>query len=862
MIYLKNIDVYVRACLNEASRLLMTVQRQWIVGVVAVGLFWCCSSCNNTKFVPRNAYLYKGATIDIATDNWTSKKERNATKANLMLIAKPQANKPFKLWVYNNVRKPKDDSQTILGWSERTRRLNQLEQVGKAARRVNKPLIRVDSVVTKQTYNLIDWLQNRLGEAPVLLDSSVIKKSAKNMQTYLFEQGYYFNKVTAQIQQKNKKATVTYHVSVEAPFVVRNAYLPEDTTQAIVREIRKVSKGTQSLVVNGKKFSADNLQTEINRLVWHLKNQGYFDFNSQYLSYKLDSLHQERIVDTYLSLKNPPKDSIHRIHRLRNVYIISEYNPLDEAPNYDTLLYQNKGATYHYLCKNPYYLHPQIITDYLFLKPGSLYSAQNATETQKRITELGLYKFVNINFKKIESDSSELRYLDTYIYLTPSKRHQLSADLEVNNLISQASVANNALGLASRVAYTNKNLLHRGELFTSSLSFGISFNTASTKFEDNLVDDPINTVLLDGETKLTLPQFLFPFPKLPKKLKVSSRYRPKTVITFQGNLSRRISFANFLGLGSSFGYDWQESNRKRHVLHPISLNLLSVTNKQDNFNRLVANNPFLQSSFDNRVIVGGDYTYTYTEQKDNTDKFWYFRGGIESAGLLMQGIDVATGSGQLRFFGIDYAQYIRTDLELKRYIKITKDHAFVTRFSGGIGVPFQKNTSLPFNKQFFIGGVNSMRGFQIRSVGPGSLYTIDRDSLGIDQPNQVPSEYERTGDMKIELNAEYRFPIWWYLKGAFFVDVGNIWALSEQQQRGDIVLTRYNSVFKIDKFWRDFAINTGLGFRFDVTYFVLRFDIGMPIYNPSKRTDRRWIFQDNYDWRGYLNPIIAVGYPF
>jgi outer membrane protein insertion porin family len=770
------------------------------------------SGCNNTQYLEKGQYLYKGATIEIEKNDLGRKKNKQL-KEQLALVPRPLPNSSqFKLWVYNTTRYAEQD--TLKPFYGKLRRLNNLFFI--------PPL---DSTIRDSRV----WLRKRLGQEPVLLDTSYVIRSDRAIKSIVFDKGYFFNTVDYTIKRKNQKASVTYNISLNQPFRINNVYFPTDTTRNIDKELIKLLSNSD--LKKGEQFEAAKLQSEINRMVTHLKNNGYYDFSAQYLNFKLDSLHASKTVDLYLNVKTSSGQTDHFPYKLHKVYIMSEYYTDDiQQCCTDTMLYNG----YYFVYKDTPYCNPKVVTNYLNLKSGNLYSAQKTRSAQSHLSELGIYKFINIKY-----DTIKQHQLDCRIYLTPSKRMSISFETEANNLIAPGSSDRSLLGMSVSTSYTNKNLLGNAEAFTSSLSGGVGLNLFSNNTENGQVSTNfIQSVLVNSKTQLTIPKFWVPF-----KLKnVSKGYRPKTIITGEANYSKRVGFATFGGLGINLGYDWRESSRKRHTLRPISLNLLNVISTEAAFDNIIQQNEFIKRSFRSSVISGANYTYNYSTQNfGQLSSFWSFRGYLETAGNSLNLLDRLLKPTQtFKILGTPYAQYALAEGEVKKYLIFDKEHSLVMRALGGVGVPYGNSTELPYTKQFIVGGANSVRAFGIREIGPGSLPKSINDTTEV-------STYDRTGNIRFEANIEYRFPIWYYLKGAVFADAGNVWDLQKSE-------TRPGGAFEPANLLNSIALGAGVGVRLDITFFVFRLDVAFPLRDPRYPSAIPQTYKPQ--------PVLSVGYPF
>ncbi|OWY19143.1 hypothetical protein C7N43_01770 [Sphingobacteriales bacterium UPWRP_1] len=781
-------------------------------------------SCSNVKHLPQGKSLYTATSIHIdptaqITDKYTVKKD-------LYALSRPKPNKKmmgvlrFKLSVYTQTK-------------------NKKKGFGK-------------------------WLNEKIGEPPVLLDTALLERTKRNMQQYMFNHGYFNNAVSFTTEEKNRRSQVTYNVTAISPYKVKNIYYPSDTIDTINSLVRNMQP--QALIKPGHEFNVDKLQAEINRIAYELHCKGYYDLISKDLFFELDSTQGTRTIDVYLKVKPPATGGKHKSYTINNVYVFPDYEVGKPPAAYtDTLQVNN----FHYIASNKNRFNPNTITGVLLLKKGDLYSQKNWEYSLNHLLGLGVFKFVNVKFEKADTSANN-PMLDCRILLTPARRMGISGEVELNNRAQQSvlgAATSSLLGTAATLSYKNKNLLGGAEAFSFTLFTGLELNPQNRKsaITDNAL---INTLNLSGELQLAVPKFIVPF-----KLQNQSRYfLPKTNIRLSASYLRRINFYTLNSFNINFGYDWNENSRKRHLFNPVSASLLSLRNKEAAFEEQLAQNSFLRRSFEEQIIAGSNYTYIYNTQNiSQAVNFIYFKAGFDLAGNTLYAADrLLKVSGainkdkQVKILGSSYAQYARAEFDIRHYNLLSRGNSLVSRFNVAVGVPYGNSAVLPYVKQYFVGGPNSVRAFRIRSIGPGSFgaYAVP-DTIVID-------EFDRTGDIKIEANLEWRFPIVSMLKGALFTDLGNIWTLRSETSgtdpdTGEPIVTRPGGRFGFGTFWSQIAIGTGAGIRLDFSYFVMRFDLGVPIHNPSLSNSEQWPVKNMFEkkWlRSNTNLNLAIGYPF
>jgi outer membrane protein insertion porin family len=355
------------------------------------------------------------------------------------------------------------------------------------------------------------------------------------------------------------------------------------------------------------------------------------------------------------------------------------------------------------------------------------------------------------------------------------------------------------------------------------------------------------------QLNLTVPRFMLPF-----KVKPSSYFTPNTIFTSSYTYLKRVNYFQMSSLQLSYGYKWKESLAIEHYLRPINITYFSVSNISTDFQKLLNANPGLNRRYENQFIAGITYSYTYNEQVYQKRKIQtYFNGNIDISGNTLALINNISGKpenseGVKTVLGTVYAQYAKFDIDLRNHIKVSKNTVLASRMIVGYGLPFGNSTALPFVRGFFSGGANSLRAFPVNSIGPGT-YRL---------PDSLQSSYfiQQGGDIKLEFNAEYRFPIISIIKGAVFVDAGNVWL----SKKNDLLP---GGEFNINKAFKELAVGGGFGLRADLNFFIIRLDLATPIRKPWYPEGDRWVLNDvklgDRDWRRQnLILNIAIGYPF
>jgi outer membrane protein assembly factor BamA len=467
------------------------------------------------------------------------------------------------------------------------------------------------------------------------------------------------------------------------------------------------------------------------------------------------------------------------------------------------------------------------------MKEGDLYSYKNHRTTVQRMVNLNNFKFINATFTPC--DSTKEPSLDVELFLTPFTRRSMQAE------IGAYSKSNNFAGTEAKLKLTNRNLFHKGDHIDLDISGGFE------RLVKNKDIESYSNQNFAGSINFYRPVFYLPF----KIKRIESDYIPRNRISVSAEYLRKPKLYTARSLRVSFGYLWKTGENWEHIFDPLVVNLVNPTNITAKYDSTLAADPNLAKSFEKQFIIGGDYTLNYSSTPKRSSIFQFHN--IASIGLsgnlLSLFVKPANISGdQENFLGVPYAQYLLASNDFRVYMKLTKRLNWVNRMFFGYGYSYSNSEIMPYLKQFFIGGSNSMRAFRNGTLGPGS-YT---DSL-------IKSQAVQAGEIKFEYNSELRLKVTKYIFGAFFCDVGNIWFRKEQADAPGSSFTR--------NWYKELAVDAGLGLRIDANILVIRLDLAIPLRVPSLPENNRWVINDidigNKTWRKnniVLN--IAFGYPF
>lgn len=747
-------------------------------------------SCSSTRHLPEGARLYKGAQLKLVS---TEKVNTKSIKAAALATIRPKPNSSFfgmhpQLWLYQSVgENPKSKFKK--------------------------------------------WLKKN-GEAPVLMTNTNPGVTAAAIDAKLFNMGIFNSHTEFKIIEKKRTASIIYTTHIHAPYKINEVTynIADDSLSRLI-----LSDKNNALINSGQDYSLDRLKAERIRIDAMLKNRGYFYFNPDYLLFKADTSNINQTISFRVTLKDSIPDNALKAYRIRNVFVDQNYSLRDAVRDStkDTLMirqtiFRGKPSDMN--------IHPEVILRSVYLRKNEVYSRENHNITLNRLMSMGNFKFVQVKFS--ESDTTASGYFDANILLTPMPVHNFQAELDL------VSKSNNYLGPRMNLSLANRNAFKGAELLKL---------TAAGSFEAQLSGENKNafSYAFNPQVELTFPKFLVPFKITPS----NSVYIPKTNFALSYNFLKRVGYFNMNTLQFTYGFKWKNSFRVEHEFNPVNISYTSVTNKSGAFTALLDSNSFLKKSYEEQFIVGANYAFTYNEQSVQGKRLqYYFHFFAETAGNVFSLAEFIAGqkptaNNPSKIIGSVYSQYAKFSVDNRVYLNFSKNEKLVFRLFAGVADAYGNSSVLPYNKQFFSGGPNSIRAFRINSLGPGTYL----------QTTNTNDFLQLGGDIKLEMNGEYRFGIYKFLKGALFVDAGNVW-LQKSNSSGQ------GTPFAFSTFMNEVAVGAGFGLRADVSFFVLRFDLAMPLRKPWL-TDHRWVINEinvgSGAWRSnnlILN--IAIGYPF
>lgn len=770
------------------------------------------NGCSSTKFVPDNQYLLDK--VEIISDNEQFKpadlKEYLQQRPNFKVFGLMK----WQLYLYN--------------WSG------------------------------KNENNWFNKQFRRMGEAPVLMDTTLITLSEKELHLFLVNKGYINAQVTHSIDtSKYKKATVTYTIKSNEPYRIRDYQmrLNDPAIDSIARikprkhswlstAFHSSSDEYTSLIQDSILFDRDILDQERERITKLLRYRGYYGFNKEYLTYLADSSFRKNVADLEMYLKPYRKllpdgniqEMPHRPYYLNKITILSDYDPLkpekENALQLTDTLYQNHIEIIY--GKNGRFIRPSVLARSVYLAPGRLYNERSVEQTYSSFARLRALKNINLRFQEFEENDS--LKLNCTILTSPSKLQGFGVDLEGTNSAGD-------LGFASSINYQHRNLFKGSEAFTAKIR-GAYENLGSSS--DNSVG---NYWEIGAETGLTFPHFLFPFlsDRIARRLRATTEFKVSYSFQTRPEYQRAI-------LSGGWNYIWQDrfNTQAKHVFKLIDIDYVHLPKMDRAFADSLPESTRLYN-FTDQFVLGTGYTYSFSNYvpQNKLRNTHSFRFSFEMAGNLLYGISKLThqgknSDGMYELFGIPYSQFTKVDFDFSKSMAIDARNKVAYHIGVGVGYPYGNTRKLPFERSYFSGGANSVRGWSVRSLGPGSM--------GMEYAGTFA---DQIGDIRLDLNLEYRTKLFWKFELAAYVDAGNIWLFHNDPDHP-------NGNFDFSRFYKEIAVSYGLGLRLDFDFFLLRFDTGMKAYDPQQKGSDRWAIKNpnfhvsdgNFAWH------FAVGYPF
>lgn len=670
------------------------------------------------------------------------------------------------------------------------------------------------------------WFFKRLAKEPVLLS-----KVQPGLRTQVAEQalanfGYFGSTVSDSLRYRKhgRKAKVDYTLRIAEPWFYGEIAYPtvNPGMDPLIDSLRATS-----LLRTGAQYNLDTLTAERQRITGLLRNRGYYYFRPEYLEFLADTTLRPQRVDLRLTLKpNLPAVAL-KPYRVGDVTV--RLRNLRPGPR-DTLRLRNATV----IAQRPMKIRPRVLQRALTLRPGQLFTVDAQNRTQNELNQLGIFRSVNLSVTPLDS----LRGGDT---LDVAIDAQFDYPLEVALETDATSKSNSFIGPGVTLKVSNNNLFRGGEVLDVKLTGSYEWQTGNKNSGGQT--SRMNSYELGLTSNLNLPRLL-----LPEGWVSRLRYPGSTAFQLGVELMNRPRFFHLIAFSGSAGYNFRTSPYSHHGLTVFKLTYNRLLHTTASFDQTMEENPSIAMSFRNQFVPSISYTYTFDKTYGATgNRRFYWQNSLTAAGNLLSGILRAFGERQPQeLFGNRFSQFAKEISEVKFYHRIgRRNNWLATRFLVGVGYAYGNSEVMPYSEQFYIGGANSIRAFTVRSIGPGSYRPPADDSDGY---------LDQTGDFKLEANIEYRFGIMGRLNGAVFLDAGNVWLLKNDPNRPGAELKWKGLLDEI-------ALGTGFGLRYDISYLVIRADLGIGLHTPYPNPDKKGYYNIS-SFRDGLGFHLAIGYPF
>ena len=746
----------------------------------------------------------------------------------------------------------------------------------------------VDRLGQSFLYHGIHDFLKKTGEPPTIIDTAKTSKSILRLKYYYFSDGFFSVKANYKIDSlAPKKAKIKYTITTGSPYILDS--LKTSISTKVLDSMFQANK-SNSFIKSGNQYKLEDFENEKNRITTQFRNNGVYHFQPTYVTFDVDTLNSNKKVNTNLIINDfsvQEKDSTRtepfKMYKISDVNIYTDYSSSNSNLKItDSTTYNN----FHLYSHSKLKYRPRAITDAIFITKGSLFADYKTVLTSRYLNNLKIFNYPTILYE-IDKRDSTAQSLIAKVYLSPRKKYSLGATLDVTHSNIQD------IGIAGSVSETIRNVFNGAE----TLEISARGNIGSSKDLANPKNNFFNVSEYGLDVKLNIPRIFFPFSTekiIPKSMLPSTLIA--TGISTQKNIG--LDKENITGF---FSYNWIPKRNNTARLDLFNIQYVRNLNQENYFNVYKSSysaindlgktyninpdyvdintgnliiekgttgftndvlsgstslNPSDQNYIDvnsieerrirlteNDFILATSYSFSKTTKKDLKDNNYYlFRTKIESAGTLLSLVSGAVGlpknqNGNYDIFNLEYSEYIKTEFDYIKHWDLSKEKIFAIRTFFGIAIPFGNSNNIPFSRSYFAGGSNDNRAWQPYSLGPGS-------SRAVNDFNEA--------NMKIALSGEYRFKIVNSLKGALFIDAGNIWNVKDN-------VTDEKSTFTSFKDLNDIAVGSGFGLRYDLSFFVIRFDFGFKTYNPAKEINKRWFQEYNFA-HAVLN--FGINYPF
>ena len=689
------------------------------------------------------------------------------------------------------------------------------------------------------TTNWATRLFRKIGQDPIIYNPEKAERTIQDLRQVLYNEGYMHNEIQLVKDIKGKKVTVSYLVDPGTQFTIRN--IERKVEDPVLRQLLCHEDTLNSLLQHGMPFNINRLNEERSRIATRLRNIGYYKFYKELITFVADTCQGSTEVDIAMNIRlhldNDRSDPHpHKQYRIGTLNYFVDTNGITDTLKLNKV--EHKGSNIYYGDRLRF--RPNLLTSNTLFHTGDLYNEEYQKLTYRYLTRLQALSYSNIIFEELED--SIIPTLNCNVVVNHAASKSISFDLEGTNSAGD-------LGIAASTSFHHKNLFRGSESLTVKLRGAYEAITGLEGYDGH------NYIEWGGEATLGFPGFLLPI--VSKRF--GATHGSTSEISLQYNMQNRPEF-NRRVLTAAWRYRWNNQNQKAtHRFDLLEINYvympwISRTFKEQYLDSLGKTNAILKYNYENLLITKLGYTYAYNSLGTATTSTYgknafTLKFNIETAGNLLQGVTglfgpLYTDDGKRKFCGIAYAQYIKGDFDFSKSFRIDKNNSVAIHAAFGIAYPYGNSNILPFEKRYFAGGANSVRGWSVRSLGPGEYDGADRSINFINQ----------SGDLKLDLSIEYRAYLFWKFNGALFIDAGNIWTIRNYADQP-------GGAFRLNNFYRQIAVAYGLGLRMNLDFFIIRFDAGMKAINPA------------YHGRGHyplFHPVFsrdfafhfAVGLPF
>ncbi len=756
-------------------------------------LLFSLGSCSAVRYLDEGQKLYTGSKINIESEEKVEDKREVVSELNRVIRPRPNERVMwwrYRVWFYN-----------VAGEDPQGR--------------------------------LRKWMKNRIGREPVLWSDFDGERTVRLLENRLFNMGYFDAVVNFEPIEKEKKASAEFHVNLPLPFRITDV-LPLDDSREVAEFINSSMENT--LLSEGQIYRLSRLRKERERISKHVRDEGFFFFNPDFIIFRADTTVGNRNVKLALALNRATPPNAFQPYAIRNTVINANHTLETDSTREpsDTISLDNNV----WIINNNNLFKPATLERAVFFEHEKLYNTSDHDVTLNHLMGLGVFKFVNLRFSEVNEGDTPM--LDLQVQLTPMEKKNLGIE------IRGVSKSTGFIGPGLTLSFSNRNFLGGAEHFSINLDGAYEVLMGGRDRSATSLEAGISS-------ELTIPRFVVPFGLSG----INPMYLPRTKIALNFNYLSRTDAFSVTSFRSQFGYEWRQSVTSNYRFFPLVFNVFSLGTISEQYEEFFSREVLFRRGLFEQFLLGSEFSFSWNTQLRGQQKHaWYFNYNLDLSGnlayLLLDGLSLGKegDEGDYEIINRSFSQYSKTDFDIRYYLDLGRGQRLVSRFAAGAGIAYGNSTTLPYVKLFTTGGSNSIRAFHPRSLGPGSYNT----------PDSLAGTFDiyRSGDMKLEINLEYRFDLTNIIKGAVFADAGNIWNLKEQENVP-------GGKFDSSEFLSQIALGTGAGLRFDFTFFILRLDLAFPLAIPYDDSPQFFQSIQPFDrqWRrDNLILNLAIGYPF